>query len=185
VSGSRYGLRPWLIGVSAASVLVATLVVVGSWLSQRHFLAIVRAQAEGLTSENGDLIERFAAAVRSGRPKELATISESLLFLSSQRRDLPSVQLIYASDFRGKRALRTVESLSWDPEKKGIEPPFFECDPALDCAYLNSFFDGREVGALNRMDDRDSFLIYLPIKREGARFVLRFGHVQRYGRIGS
>ncbi len=187
VTGRKHGLRPWYIGVAAAALVAAAVVVGGARVSHRRFLAVVRAQAQELLAEHDELVGKAAAALAAGRSRDMAKVPELLHFIESQRSGLPDLSLIYAGKFQGRRALRVIGQYGWDEDsaKKNVPPPYFSCDRGVDCEYLKSFFDGEPSRMFEKADGSGSYLIYMPFERAGARFVLRFGRRYSYGKIGS
>ncbi len=186
VDASRHGLRPWFIGVALATFSGIAVVAGGARLSERKFLAVVRGQAEEILSENDDAVVKIGVALKAKRLEALSDMPDLIHFLESRRRDLPDLELIYAGEFQGKRALRVIRKYNWNgPQAQKAPPPYFECDRSVDCDYLSRFFDGQKSDVLEKISDRDSYRIYFPEERDGMRFVLLFGRTQSYGKLGS
>jgi hypothetical protein len=106
-------------------------------------------------------------------------------FLKNQRKDLPSVSVIYSGKFNDKLALLKVsEHFYQDKNTDNYQPQYFVCTPGLDCDYLNKFLSGATVDPLRLCNDK-KLAIYMPIVTNPARFVLLFERVEQFGNFGS
>ena len=169
-----------------AAVLVG-VVFAGTYLSKERYLGVIRAQADDVLKENGNLLAEIGRRLSSGKSDDFQRVGQIRTFLESQRSGLPSLTVIFAGKFEGRLALYKIDSaLPYDEQGKEYEPPYFACTQNLDCEYLMTFFSGGKVDALQKYTVRDEqFYIYIPYVGKDSRFVLLFNRMNSYGKLGS
>lgn len=165
----RQGLlkKSALVFFIVAAGLVA-VVFAGTYISKERYLGIVRAQADDVLKENGNLLAEIGGRLSSGKSEDFQRVGQIRTFLESQRSGLPSLTVIFAGKFEGRLAFYKIDSaLPYDEQEKEFAPPYFACTQNLDCEYLTRFFSGVRVDALQEYTVRDEQFYIHPLRRQG------------------
>jgi hypothetical protein len=179
-------LRRWLIAFVVAAVVVAGLVLGGTYLSKERYLGVVRAQADEVLQANKSLLDEISRLLASGKPEDYKRIGEIRAFLQSQRSGLPQLTIVYSGKFGDKLALYGFNEYYYYRQPDAYQPSYFRCTKNLDCDYLTRFFSGEKVDVLQKYSFRnDQFHIYIPYTGGETRFVLFFDSTNSYGKLGS
>lgn len=176
-------------------ICVALTVLIGgsAYLSKQSYLSGVLSQANEIVAANGEMIKKIGLLLEAAEPNNKEHYEKAagiVNFLSSQRKDLPYLTLIFDSPFEGKRGLYKISEndvcFGDRCEKGKFEKRYYRCEVDIDCAYLKSFFEGQETSIMQKLTiDDDQFYIYVPFVMENnRRFVLLFNKHNRYGSLG-
>lgn len=187
VSSQEFSLKKWTITFLMIVTIIVGFLFGGTYFSKEKYIALVQSQAEDILKENSELLENIGDLLSKAKPEDFKKIYEIKDFLEKQRKDLPSLTLIYARPFEGKQALYQTEYyFSGDVEKNKYNQVYFTCTEGFDCEYLKEFFSGEKKDALQKYSMSDNeFYLYVPFVGKTSRFVLLFERTHRYGKIGS
>jgi hypothetical protein len=171
------------------TLILALLVLTGAFLFAGDYYSRQRTSSR-LRREGRDVMQRYSKSIDHLAQLVDWTayneIPKTLKFLSSLKREFPSVQMIIASRYNKQIVYLTITPHS---SPKRLTQPYFgynfyKCG-RHDCAYLKKVFsDNHDKNYLWNKDN--NYRLYIPVQREGKnRFVLLFNKQKRYGSIGS
>lgn len=181
----------WLTVGSVA--LAALFVGIGSSASDRRVIAVGKAQAEAIFSENPKIIDDLIRSVReikaAGDAVSASTYA-SLDFLQKQRADIPQLTVIVAGTFSNQPAMLEVRAQNdWERRQEkctNCTADYYQCRADVDCGYLAGVFRDKSKETKTYYDrKKNELLLYFPVEREGRTSVLLFSRSQRYGKFGS
>jgi hypothetical protein len=178
------GLRYWALGTAAATGLAIVLVISGHLYSKQRLLQITRAQAESIVSENSAILEKMGLNLKLGDASSKSSVVQAIKFLEGQRKDLPSVTLIYPGKFEDKLAY--IKFVGWRTFENNAADEYYECTQNVDCEFFKKAFTSDTIETMEAFNQEgSSYDIYIPVRTSTMQFVLKFSKVQRYGKLGS
>lgn len=163
-------------------LLIAALIAflfIGDYLTSEH-------EKNKLTTEAKDLVDRYdssigelALSVRD--TSKIGKVPEILKFLSNQKFEVSDVTLITSTKYNNEMVY--LELNNWMSAEKLRKPyfdySFYKCRK-VNCDYLSKVFENKTNDSY-LATDKNCYLFYYPVDKNGQRIILLFTKYKRSG----
>lgn len=164
-------------------IFLISILFVGDFLTRRN-------EKNKLITEATDIINRYSKSIDNlseglTNKNKITQIPSILKFLSNQKENFPSINIIVSDNFDGQLTYLSINN--WTNEASLKKPfydnSFYKCK-IEDCDYIEKVFTNKTMDNYFWTLDND-YNLYFPINKNNKTFILVFSKYQRYGKIGS